>query len=219
MNYSMLRDVINLVEEFENQNTDLVFSNDINGFKQWVQSKNTICLKDNEFTYEGKENGRSMESVISTLLVHLGRYAKLYSKSVIYNSNFTTQDEFIFLITLKTFGKMSKMELIKRNIQDKPNGIQIINRLIRQGFVNQENDLQDKRSKILTITELGLSTLENKMDEIRKATNIVSGNLTNQEKKQLINLLNKLEQFHLPIYHQNIESKDLLNYIENKILI
>ena len=87
-----------------------------------------------------------MESVISTLLVHLNRYAKSYSKSAIHNFVFTTQDEFIFLITLKTFGNMSKMELIKRNVQDKPNGIQIINRFVKQGFINQENDLIDKRS-------------------------------------------------------------------------
>lgn len=38
------------------------------------------------------------------------------------------------------------MELIKRNVQDKRNGIQIINRLVKQGFINQENDLIDKRS-------------------------------------------------------------------------
>lgn len=218
MNYSIVKEVIDLVEEFEKQNLNKSFSKDIEGFKQWILSKSIHSLNEEDFTYEGKENGRSMESVISTLLVHLNRYAKLYSKSAIHNSVFTTQDEFIFLITLKTFGRMNKMELIKRNIQDKPNGIQIINRLIKQGFVDQENDLIDKRSKILTITTTGLQVLEERMDAIRDATTIVSGNLTNQEKMHLIYLLNKLEDFHLPIYHKNIETKELLGFVNDKIL-
>lgn len=218
MNYSMIKGAIDLVEEFENENLNESFSNDIEGFKQWILSKSIHSLNEEDFTYEGKENGRSMESVISTLLVHLNRYAKSYSKSAIQNSVFTTQDEFIFLITLKTFGRMSKMDLIKHNIQDKPNGIQIINRLIKQGFINQENDLIDKRSKILSITELGLEVLEERMDSIRNATAIVSGNLTKQEKMHLIFLLNKLEDFHLPIYQKNIDSKELLTFVNDKIL-
>ena len=218
MNYSMIKGVIDLVENFENENLNDSFSNNIEGFKQWILSKSIHSLNEEDFTYEGKENGRSMESVISTLLVHLNRYAKSYSKSAIQNSVFTTQDEFIFLITLKTFGRMSKMDLIKHNIQDKPNGIQIINRLIKQGFINQENDLIDKRSKILSITELGLGVLEERMDSIRNATAIVSGNLTKQEKMHLIFLLNKLEEFHLPIYKKNIDSKELLTYVNDKIL-
>jgi hypothetical protein len=61
-----------------------------------------------------KENGRSPESVISTLLVHMNRYAKTYSKSAIAGSGFNTQEEFIYLINLKAFGSMTKMELIKK---------------------------------------------------------------------------------------------------------
>ena len=218
MNYSVIKDVIGLVEEFENQNTTNEFQNDVDGFKQWILSKNNQNIDTDSFYYEGKENGRSKESVISTLLVHLNRYAKLYSKAVIHNSIFTTQDEFIFLITLKTFGNMSKMELIKRNIQDKPNGMQIINRLIKQGLVHQENDEKDKRSKIISLTKDGALALEERMNDIRNATNIVSGNLTSEEKNQLIYLLNKLEHFHLPIYSKNIEPKDLLSYVDDNLL-
>ncbi len=218
MNYSIIKDVINLVEEFENQNKKNDFQNDVDGFKEWILSKNNQNIDTDSFYYEGKENGRSKESVISTLLVHLNRYAKLYSKAVIQDSIFTTQDEFIFLITLKTFGNMTKMELIKRNIQDKPNGMQIINRLIKQGLVHQENDVKDKRSKIISITKEGSAALEDKMNDIRNATNIVSGNLSSEEKKQLIYLLNKLEDFHLPIYSKNIDPKELLSYVNSNLL-
>src|SRR5690554_5295977 len=87
--------------------------------------------------WEGKEKGRSPESVINTLIVHMNRYAKSYSKSAIYDSEFSTQEDFIYLINLKAFGAMTKMELIKKNIQEKPVGMQIINRLIENGWVDQ----------------------------------------------------------------------------------
>ena len=216
MNYSLLKDVIDLVSQFESENEDSSFANDVNGFKEWIISSENKHLIPQNFTYEGKENGRSLESVISTFLIHLGRYAKMYSKSAIHDSIFSTQDEFIFLITLKTFGAMSKMDLIKRNIHDKPGGMQIISRLLANDLVVQENDPVDKRSKIISITEKGINSLDAQMFQIRQATKIVSGNLTEQEKIHLVYLLNKLEDFHSPIYAKNLETKELLNVVQTE---
>ena len=217
MDYSMLKDVIHLLEEFENDSNPTEFTQDIEGFKKWIAFKNQPETEHSDFTYEGMEKGRSLESVISTLLVHLSRYAKSYSKSVIHNSVFTTQDDFIYLITLKTFGKMSKMDLIKRNVHDKSNGIQIINRLIKQGFILQKEDELDKRSKNISITKEGENALEDKMNEIRRATKIVSGNLSKEEKIQLIGLLDKLDHFHLEVYNKNLDHKELIKYFDDII--
>jgi MarR family transcriptional regulator, lower aerobic nicotinate degradation pathway regulator len=217
MNIDLLKNTIDLVAQFEKENENHSFSSDIDGFKSWIVNQSTSQADFSIIEWEGKGNGRSAESVISTLLVHLNRYAKNYSKSAIFNSDFSTQDEFIFLINLKTFGEMSKMELIKKNIQDKPTGMQIISRLIKQGWVEQKSAEIDKRSKIISITTLGEIILENQMNNIREATKIVSGNLTENEKLQLIYLLNKLEEFHLPIYLNNFDSSVLLkNAIANK---
>ena len=45
-----------------------------------------------------------------------------------------------------------------------------------------------------------------KWKKIRQATQIVAGNLTYKEKMKLIELLNKLNEFHHPIFTQNIEN-------------
>ncbi|WP_332021179.1 hypothetical protein [Kaistella sp.] len=89
--------------------------------------------------------------------------------------------------------------------------MQIINRLIEQNWVTQKDSLKDKRQKVISITQSGISALEMQMDKIRLATDIVSGNLTSNEKMELIRLLKKLNHFHLPIYEKNIDSKNLLN--------
>ena len=214
MKYDILKSVVNLLEEFEVENfLGGTYPNDIEGFKKWI----VVNYKDEEINnephWEGKEKGRSAESVINTLIVHLNRYAKSYSKSAIFGSSFSTQEDFIYLINLKAFGEMTKMDLIKKNVHEKPAGMQIINRLIAKGWVKQTNSEIDKRSKVLKINNAGLEVLESQMDKIKKATEIVTGDLTHNEKMELIRLLHKLNDFHQPIYDKNIESEYLLNEV------
>ncbi|MCS3533161.1 MarR family winged helix-turn-helix transcriptional regulator [Chryseobacterium sp. JUb7] len=214
MNYKITKDIIGLLEEFETENVSLRYTNDIKGFKKWISDKEFRHQNNNDEPYwEGKENGRSPESVISTLLLHLNKYAKTYSKSAIAESEFATQEDFIYLINLKAFGSMSKMELIKKNIHDKPVGMLIIARLLNNGWVEQYGSESDKRNKIIQISEKGLKTLEQQMTKIRKATEIVVGNLTFAEKMELIRILNKLDRFHYPIFSRNIKSKDLIQTV------
>ncbi len=214
MSYKITKDVIGLLEEFETENISSIYTNDINGFKKWISDKEFRHLNNPDEPYwEGKENGRSPESAISTLLLHLNKYAKTYSKSAIAESEFATQEDFIYLINLKTFGSMSKMELIKKNIHDKPVGMLIITRLLKHGWISQYESENDKRNKIIQISDKGLKTLEQQMTKIRKATEIVVGNLTFSEKMELIRILNKLDRFHYPIFSRNINSKDLIQTV------
>lgn len=207
MNYRLLKDLVELVEEFEHQSHG--FTADINGFRSWI--KRGDLEVDLNLDWEGRGNGRSAESVISTLFVHLNRYARNYSKSAMQQSPFSTQEEFIYLINLKAFGSMTKTDLIKKNIQDKPVGMQIVNRLLKQGWVEQVNSETDKRSKIIKLTDLGSQVLEQNMNSIRKATLMVSGNLSLKEKHTLIYLLQKLDLFHQNIYSKNLNPLELLD--------
>ncbi|WP_410220719.1 MarR family winged helix-turn-helix transcriptional regulator [Pedobacter sp.] len=210
MNYELAKNVIGLLEQFETENpVEGLYKHNIEGFKSWIAQSHHNCKKQEPY-WEGKENGRSAESVINTLIVHMNRYAKSYSKSAIHDSDFSTQEDFIYLINLKAFGSMSKTDLIKKNVHEKPVGMQIINRLISQKWVEQTESATDKRSKVLSITEKGLEVLEKQMNKIRQATTIVTGNLTHTEKMELIRLLNKLNDFHEPIYDRNIGPENLL---------
>lgn len=215
MHYNIIKDVIQLLDQFETDNKTQHYSKDIGGFKTWIydQKKQQQDIVEDEPYWEGKEHGRSPESVISTLLVHMNRYAKTYSKSAIADSDFATQEDFIYLINLKAFGAMTKMELIKKNIQDKPVGMLIINRLISQGWVEQKDSDADKRTKMITITAEGLAALTQQMDKIRSATHIVAGDLDYSEKMSLIRILDKLDKFHHPIFSRNIDSKNLIDEV------
>lgn len=206
------------MELFEATRTIHRYSSDIQGFVTWLSARLAISTpKIKEPHWEGKEKGRSPESVISTLLVRLSRYGKGYSRVAIQGSVFSTQDEFVYLILLKAFGPMTKMELIKRNVQDKPTGIQIINRLLHRGWIDQAVSTTDKRSRIISINSKGEHLLSLQMTRIRQASQIVTGPLTYEEKMELIRLLNKLDTFHQAIDEEHIESDQLLDLITSRI--
>lgn len=213
MNYKLLHEVINLVEEFETKNSDRNHDNNIEDFKAWIAEQASHNDVKNNADWEGKENGRSIDSIINTLIINMNRYAKSYSKSAIYNSDFSTQEEFIYLINLKAFGKMSKIELIKKNVHEKSIGIKIIDRLVKHNWVLQEDSLEDKRTKILSITEDGIKTLDSQMQKIRQASKIVLGNLSETEKTQLLKLLQKLDNFHQSIYDDQITPELLIDHV------
>ena len=215
MNYDILKTLIDDFKLFEIQNKNNSFN--INDFVGFLSHKYQTIQDDKTVNWQGKENGRSSDSIINTMIIHLSKYAKNYSKSIIKNTYFSTQDEFIFLINLDVFGEMTKMELIQKNVQDKPSGMLIINRLIEKGWVRQTNSTTDKRSKNISISELGKQELEKLMPNIRKASQIVTANLTKKEKFQLIELLQKLEVFHNEIYLYSNEKDNLIELAFEKL--
>ena len=212
MNNELIKQIIDLCSEFEDSASGQYMMN-VNGFKKWIVDYHQNDEKQSEPEWEGKVTGRSPESIIASNIVHMNRFGKNYFKSAIAGSEFSTPDEVIYMITLKYNPSITKMDLIKKNVHEKPAGIQIINRLIAKGWVQQNNSETDKRSKVLSITPKGLFTLDNLFNKIRQATTIVSGDLTHNEKMELIRLLNKLHDFHLPIYLKNVEPEGLLDAV------
>lgn len=196
MYYDLITELIGLVKLYEKES--LNNGQDVYIFGQWLnehlQKNGARTLEEPD--WEGKSKGRSADSVINTSLVHLFRYAKLQAKSAIIDTEFSTPDDFIYLITLMSFGSMSKTALIKMNVHEKSAGIQIVNRLIKSGLVEQTGHSGDKRNKIIHITPKGIELLNQNMQNIRIATKNVTEPLSHQEKMDLIRLLSKLEDFH-----------------------
>jgi len=211
MNYGLIKDVLDLVQEFELENK-LAIENqsNIENFKIWMIRKYQSIINEMEVYWEGKIVGRTAESAIASLVVHMNRFGKNYFKSAIHGSDFSTPDDVIYLIVLKFSYNMTKMDLIKKNVHEKPAGMQIIKRLITNGWVSEKKSDEDKRSKIISITPKGLTALASVMEKVRDATDIVSGDLADEEKIELIRILNKLNDFHQPIYDRNIKTDNLL---------
>lgn len=133
----------------------------------------------------------------------MNRYAKFYIKKALAKTELVTIDDFGYLMYLMEAGSTTKTALIHKNIHDIPSGTEIIKRLIRKGWVNEVADEKDKRKVRLSINELGKAALMGSFPEIAKVSQMISANLEESEKEQLLRILKKLDAFHVSVFDQH----------------
>lgn len=154
--------------------------------------------KDDFLTDQSVKNKISTD--ISILVSLLFRYAKNYIKKALKGSKINSADEFSFLITLLTYESLSKQELINIQVMEKTSGIEIINRLIKKGYICQFDDETDKRSKRIKITDAGRKELISILPQMNMVAKIIVGKLSVEEQQTLVYLLRKLDDYHNNIF-------------------
>ena len=197
MNYTILQKIITDLEFLEKEKSprpvqmeDFVFFLNQKYLAEPVAEKNVP---------EG--NGQeTVENQISQLVAFLYRHAKGYIKKALEESSMLTLADFGYLATAWTKGDLTKTQVIELNIHEKNTGMEIIKRLITNKLLEQYDDTKDKRSKRLKITPLGQSELLKTFESMFKVSQIISGKLSTSEKMQLYYLLDKLHNFHNPIF-------------------
>jgi len=195
MNYSILQKIIGDLESFEVENQSKNGSmEDFVGFLNQKYLGRILTPKPVEVPTENEENN------IGQLVAFMYRYAKSYIKKALEESTILTLDDFGYLAAVWQYGNLTKTQVIEKNIHEKNTGMEIIKRLIGNQLLEQHDDEQDKRSKRLKITSLGQAELFKSFDGMLKVSKIISGKLSDTERLQLFYLLNKLHNFHNPIF-------------------
>lgn len=208
-NYSLLKELLNLLETYENEAEGREVS--VVSFSVWLNQhlsypSPVMVMKEKRMGMENIEDEQA-ETVMTMLISYLYRYAKNYSKKALEGTPLSTIDEFTFLATLSYRGSLTKTELINLHLLEITSGIEVIKRLTKAGLMESFSDQNDKRSKRMKLTHEGkrvLNTVMGKMDEV---AHIVSGNLSGEERNQLLPLLHKLNDFHAVIHHQDRKSE------------
>jgi MarR family transcriptional regulator, lower aerobic nicotinate degradation pathway regulator len=97
----------------------------------------------------------------------------------------------------------AKMDLIERNIHEKSTGMEVLKRLIRNGMLAEFPNQEDKRSKLVALTEQGRAEVLRVLEGMQKLTTTVNGDLLPQEILTLNALLKKLDTFHWQRFGRN----------------
>jgi MarR family transcriptional regulator, lower aerobic nicotinate degradation pathway regulator len=225
MNYELLKSIIESVEQFEAETESRDGS--LKDYNTWLSTRqNDDYLSENPVIdspsdlvpIDIKERGELPEVVIGQLLIFLSRYLKIYFKKGLEGSILTTGDDFTYLATLLGKGSLTKTELILLSAHEKTSGMEVIKRLLNNDLIEQSDDESDKRSKRISLTEKGRLILFQSFDAMGKVGMIGSGNLTSVEKRQLMFLLKKLDNFHNDIYlnHRNLNLDDIISTMIEK---
>lgn len=148
---------------------------------------------------------------IARMLVFNYRYAVMYFKKALKESNINTLDEFSFLIVLMTYPSLSKTELINKLIMEKTSGVEVIKRLLKQELIHEFDNPNDKRSMMVAITPKGKTELAELLPKMGLVGSTIVGNLNPVEVSSLSFLLHKLDYHHHDIFvnYRNLSLEEL----------
>ena len=217
--YQLIHQLISLVEqlEIENQGNEVSIQN-FTGYLHSVVGDPAGNFVNGDLRFGKNENtaqeiAYQLDNNIGRLFVYMSRYAKSYIKKALEGTPLQTAEDFTGLAILLTHDHLSKSELISHNLQEKTSGTEVIRRLIAAGLVKQWDDLKDKRSKQIAITDEGKELLYQVFVDMSYVGKMITGKLTVAEKLTLQYLLQKLENFHL----EHHEKKTIMTKADLKI--
>lgn len=215
----ILKDLIGRLENYEKNALDKNALS-VDGFIEFIRPERSLASLQNNFIDKGQTYRQdnphhveiNIERIVAQHLIVLNRYIKFYAKTAFLDSKIKTLEEFSFMITVIQFQQLSKSELIRRNITEKSSGIEIINRLIKNGLMLQVDNPNDNRSHLIQLSEPGKMELYRVFKNMDTLGKIACGPLSDAEKQQLAIILKKLDEFHFDNY-SNRELNELGDYL------
>lgn len=197
MKIDLLIDIIKAYSDYEQQENRKMTVAD---FAIWLNEQTYLQGIPNSSDHSEIIGTNEVEVELSKLIIFLNRYAKLLIKKGLINFPELISEDFTYLYILMSAESMTKIQLIEKNVHEKPTGLEVIKRLIKHGLIDEKADDNDKRSKRVFLTEKGKAMFFATVGEMGKVSALIAGKLSIDEKKQLYQLLKKLEDFHNPIY-------------------
>ena len=195
MKYQVLRELIDSFEAFEKETTQ----DSMKAFSEWLfekmHPKNVEANRSQDFNAY-----RSLDDEIAAGIGVLSLHARHYVKTALKDSELVSIMDYLFLGTLLREGDMRKTELIAYNLAEFSPGMEVIRRLLRKNLIEDYSDPDDKRSKRVLLTPKGKKEFLVASESIVQASQVVTGNLEEDEKCYLVNLVRKLQAFHKPIW-------------------
>ena len=218
MSYDLVKQLLEQVEAFEQQ-LPSSGPRTLADFAAWLPRQVALVPPDRrEVVGPIRADGLvgrppSPEAEIGITITYLYRYTRLYSKKALADTPLSTIDEFSYMVILLLGGPApTKTELIDRNVHEKTTGTEILRRLINGGLIEQFDDLTDRRSKRLKLTEKGRTLMFQVMPRMSEVVKLAAGNLTPSEKMDLFHLVSKLHLFHNQIF-MNERDTDLTTLV------
>ncbi len=181
MDYSLLKKIIELVEVYQQEYS----SEKVEDFTIWLN--NTLFSAKSQ-----DEDSTHDKLVLAYKLMFLNKELKKQTKGILSNSTISSIDEYSFLLHLEIQESFRKMEIVEMHNLEAPTGIEIIKRLLKNNFIEEFPDLEDKRAKRIKITNKGtneLKTIKPKIDTIFKK---FSEPLSLNERIQFSGIMDKL---------------------------
>jgi DNA-binding MarR family transcriptional regulator len=159
---------------------------------------------------EKKEIGQNFKGVIppqvdsylAKLLGIISSYMKVYIDSAIEEiPEIKRADDFYVLNTLGNLGESRKTDVIATHFLELSSGIDLMNRLVKVKLIQERTDPEDKRSRLMSVTDKGQRVLMKCYEKFSRMAEITFWGMSIDDKKLCIQLLRGVEIKHGTIVH------------------
>ncbi|MDO5018146.1 MAG: MarR family transcriptional regulator [Lagierella massiliensis] len=135
-----------------------------------------------------------MQDIELKILIGLHKNVNTIDRKTIrlVKDNGLTLSQFMVLEALYSKGNMTVGEVRDRILSSIGTIPLIVNNLVKQGLVLRQGDENDRRIRILSLTDKGRAKIEKVLPKNIKLIKESMTNLTDSEKKELLYLLKKL---------------------------
>jgi DNA-binding MarR family transcriptional regulator len=141
---------------------------------------------------------------LAKVIGRLGSIQKTYSKIAFRQIPGAEFEWYFLLYAINNAGEIRKTEVVSFNLLLEPTTcIDIINRMIKAGLLNEKIDPYDKRAKLLTISEKGALLLTELQKLVDQTSALLYGQLDIDDKALLIKLLKAIETRHSTLLLNN----------------
>ncbi|AMO20001.1 MarR family winged helix-turn-helix transcriptional regulator [Flavobacterium columnare] len=205
MNTDFFIQLLLQVKEFE-QEVPIKANASVEDFRLWMNEKAYQNTNPTTLFKKKKKTVFDIENEIAKQVILLGRFSKQMIRRGLKDFPQLANEEFTYLYRIIDEESLTKMQLIERNAHEKQTGIEIIKRLVKNLLLEEFPDKKDKRITRLRVTQKGKSFFNESVEDVTQIARILSAKLDEEEKKNLLSLLKKLNEFHFNVYHNHKDS-------------
>lgn len=222
--YNSIKRLIELWEVFEEE-TD---KRDFPEFARWLtfrlkeRPELNIKLSGKKVKHKEPENISLFKALDEPVrfLEYTSRISKLhdfYIKKFLSELPINNRLEYLFLFTVDKKREVKKTELINTHLVDYTTGMDTIKRLVNNGLLEEMADENDKRAKLLVITEEGKQVLESSGRKITDEIHMFLACISMNKWKKTLSVFEEINGFHSGIYqtHSDKTAAEMMNLMDS----
>jgi DNA-binding MarR family transcriptional regulator len=221
--YDILKQIIDQFEKYESENQRVTLSD----FSRWLsvrvkqqpEEPETIitefkALRAGKSSYsKNPDEGTRFLEYIS----RISKYHEFYIRKSLTDTPLNSRLEFLFLQTVNQLERAKKTDLLGLHLVEYSTCMDTIKRLVNNNLLLEVQDDNDKRVKLLKITEQGKSVLKNAEIRIVNEKMMFLACISPNKWRKTLPVLQEMDEFHNSVYlkHNNKPFAELLNLMDS----
>lgn len=210
--------ILELLHFWQEYTTDN--AQDLKAFGIWLSKRQETGHEKKDIGNEGKPfRDRYIHKQVpleDQIVLHWGRlqrFTHLWSRKALKDLPINSMEEFGLIKSVELIGKARKSDLVQYTLLETTTCFEMIKRLVKSGYLQEEIDSEDRRSRLVYLTEEGKQLSADCDNHVRQLSRLLIGNINLQQKQSLLEVLRDLDNFHGKLYENSSEKslKEMLS--------